>query len=725
MTTQSSQANSLLDALARKREAFSYGLIAAGFLMAVVTIFWTNRWDNGRNQPPPPAPEEKAQESPPTDAKKQEQPEVTDRSDYLPAAIWSGLNALLLFGTGVIVLTRIPPAGRGVLEVRFSLVAIGGLAGMLTALFGFVLAWRWQENLLRWINENETREARWIVAALAIFLGGLALMFFSVQLARSEERNDVVLRRMFYGCNAVLSGLLLLLFLSVVNVIVFLKMPENVITTVSAFKGLTDKSKEFLRSIDDDVQIYLIMPENQPFALGRVPYHGLYADCRALLNQCHEENGRIKALALSPATDADEVQRVFREAKISGDEKKEYGILIRYGTQDKVDAFIGARELLIPNAEGMPVFQGENRIMTELNFLSGGAQRPVIYFTQSNAEPSIGAPGAVAGIRTAHELVQYLTDRKYTVKPLLLETGKDIDLSDATMVVIAAPRRPFTSEQIDILDHYMFPRGKAPGKALGGKLVTLLPAYPGADGKVAATGLEDLLLRLGVRCESKRMLCTPQPDVKPQFILGTFADGARAEGLPITRALDRDDVILFGNVRPIAMLPPQPSMSTLGVNLLATPRGLMTYRDEQFDSDPSEIAARIRKEIQDNGSRRTAQEKQLTNSAVSFGAFVVERFQDGESAKSRPRLLAIGTDSFCSDDALAQLSSPNVYVALMGAMLDMVRERPQGMNIEPRALGSYTLKKDPDTVGLFWLPVGLVVLGIMALGMGVWVARRT
>ena len=62
---------------------------------------------------------------------------------------------------------------------------------------------------------------------------------------------------------------------------------------------------------------------------------------------------------------------------------------------------------------------------------------------------------------------------------------------------------------------------------------------------------------------------------------------------------------------------------------------------------------------------------------------------------------------------------------MMGAMLDFVRDRPQGMNIAPRALGTFELPQKPNNVVLLYLPFGVIVLGIAALGVGVWFARRT
>src|SRR5207302_74013 len=53
----------------------------------------------------------------------------------------------------------------------------------------------------------------------------LALMFASLQLARADERSSPGLRRLLYGYNAVLTGLLVLAILTVLNVLTYVPLP--------------------------------------------------------------------------------------------------------------------------------------------------------------------------------------------------------------------------------------------------------------------------------------------------------------------------------------------------------------------------------------------------------------------------------------------------------------------------------------------------------------------
>ena len=165
-------------------------------------------------------------------------------------------------------------------------------------------------------------------------------MFISMQPARAEERKSVILRRLLYGTNTLLTGLLVLLLLTVVNVMVFLKLPENVITTAAGFKGLGDTSKDFLLSIKEPVKLYLIMPQDYVPPTEGDRYTSLYADCKALLDAVESENKNVKAYFLSPATDDAEIKQVMSRYRIPEARRGQFGMLIAYGDNDDLFEFV-------------------------------------------------------------------------------------------------------------------------------------------------------------------------------------------------------------------------------------------------------------------------------------------------------------------------------------------------------------------------------------------------
>ncbi len=702
-------AETIVGTAARRREPVTYSLLAVGVLFIVVTIYWGLRWNSERE----PAPTEPgAEQTAGADEKKKERIGSSSAGDYLAGAVWSGLLAGIFLAAGGWNATRQMGTGAVVHDARVLFMALGGSIGALTALLGLALAWRWQKSIVQWISQGETEEAKWVLASLAIVFVGLALLFASMQLGRAEERSSLLIRRMMYGSNSVLSGLLLVLVLAAVNVAVAVKLPDNVITTSAAFQGLSDESRELLRTINEPVKIYLVMPESFGDDVG-MP--GLFGECKALLRACEDRNSHIMAVFLTPATDMEEIRRTQERLEIPKDQRGSFGFMIGYGNDEKPSGFIPAEGGLVQETrEGRRLFHGEARLMTELNFLSGGAKRPVVYFTQGNLEPSLTGPTR-DNPRSCKEIARYLTERKFDVKPLLLEPDMKIDLTDANMIVIAGPRTPFRRDQIELLRRYLFPpRPEIPG----GKVLAFLPAVRGEKGQVAPTELEGLFADFGVQVEPRRLFTLPrslpQKAYPPDVVMATVS--------PILqRYLPEGFRVRLGNVRPVSAgqaARPDQSVQPL---MFSYPR-VFVYQDSNYDSDPLAIDELILKE-EEQGKLQTFKEKKVSP-AAPIGALVAERLRQ-EQGGSRVRLAVIGSDWFVDDAVLSQASlGPESYTQVLTLLIEMIRDRPEAMKIEPRAIGVFNLDKDVNEDRLFWLPLFLSALAICGLGVGVWMARR-
>ena len=233
------------------------------------------------------------------------------------------------------------------LRCAIEVLAFGSFVGLTTALLGLMLGIRWNESLFKWINDDSTLDAKWVLIAASIFTAGLIIMFMSLQLARAEERTNSTLRRMLYGFNSVFLGLLLFMVLLVLNVFSFFKVPSTLVTNDSAFTELTEPSKTFLHSLDKPVKVYLMLPEKyqEPVRTrqGVIPYERLYSDCRGLLSQCENQSKFFHAEYLSPGLDSARIAAVLDRLKVKVDErdKEPFGMLI-VGDNEEAVTFINS-----------------------------------------------------------------------------------------------------------------------------------------------------------------------------------------------------------------------------------------------------------------------------------------------------------------------------------------------------------------------------------------------
>src|SRR5205807_1787301 len=114
---------------------------------------------------------------------------------------------VLLLGVGV-YLKFLPAEAADPDRVRMVLLTLGGLGGLLITSTGVALTYHWWDQWAAWLGRGEREGAGKILGALAVLIAGLAVMFAGLQVGRAEERTHAGLRRLVYGYNAVLTGVL-------------------------------------------------------------------------------------------------------------------------------------------------------------------------------------------------------------------------------------------------------------------------------------------------------------------------------------------------------------------------------------------------------------------------------------------------------------------------------------------------------------------------------------
>jgi gliding motility-associatede transport system auxiliary component len=703
--------------LAANRGPVGYVLLAIGVAFLGLAIFFGLKAFGS------------AAEAPKEEKKKDEKIEVIDREkkdekietrltrgEYFPPLVWAGGIALLTLALAGWQMNRDTAPAEEPHNARKLILLFGGTFGFLTALLGLGLLYQWRESILKWVNEGQLHEARWVLLALTTLFVGLVVMFLSLQPARAEERSSPVLRRLLYGYNSVLVGLLLLLVLAAGNAISGMKLPTTLDTTAAQFYKLDDTSKQFLADLRQPVHTYLILPRDDP---------RLFGDMKAFLTNCEDASPFFHAEYLSPGLDRDKVRQLMRRLKVPETQRDQFGLVLAVGEHEEQVSFVPDNEFLdreFDEAAGgrVPTFQAEAKVMTELSYLAEGKQAPVVYFTQGNGELDISGSPAVRE-RTAMLLREYLTQRKFEVKPLKIEAGEKPKLDDAAAVVILGPNQPLPKATVDVLRDYLQPDKL--GQKTGGKLLALLPPFPDKNGKdVAPTGLEELFGRLDVQLEPEFLVTDPYETPLPPMVDLMASPSVANSSSPFARAV-RGRLFESIYVRPVRGGELTQGRSPLSwERLLITEGRNILWHEKNFGIDEGQVFNAL---LKDAKLRKEKKAGQQNTPVALLGAEGGSPLNADPQSGARPRFVVFGTASFVSDDMLRlpQLDR-DAYLGLFTAALDWLRERPSNIGIKPRKYEFYRLEKDTSVARLYWTPVLLVCLGIVALGTGVWVVRR-
>src|SRR5205085_482026 len=160
----------------------------------------------------------------------------------LLAAVW-----LRLAGPGQLL----PPGDaqqlEGLEDTRAVLLLVGGTAGFATWVLSLALAFQWRAMILGGVEKWQGEDWWQLWVCLLAMFGGLGVMLASLLPARVAAHTNVTLRRLVYGYNTVLTGLLVLAILLVLNVLVYNYFTTSFDWTQSRMYTLSDKSKNILQ----------------------------------------------------------------------------------------------------------------------------------------------------------------------------------------------------------------------------------------------------------------------------------------------------------------------------------------------------------------------------------------------------------------------------------------------------------------------------------------------
>lgn len=629
-----------------------------------------------------------------------------NRPEHIAYSLGGLIGLILCLGLAGYTVMASPtlPESDRLTRARTSILAAGSLLGGAVMLFGLILLIVWFESITKWLDAGDTAEAHRVLIPIIVVLLGAALMFLGAQPARAEERNNPTVRRLIYGTNLGLTALLLLFALLAGNILLALRLPNKLDTTETGFYTLSETTRKILGSLDQPLTVMTNVSDRRREEV----------DVRRLLEACQEVNpAQFQVKYVSNTFDPREIDKLKK--KYPQFNFDTYWVLLATGEDASRAAFLPVMDFFAEEGAdargrgGREVFQGESKLMREVLFLADSKVKPVVYFTQGHGELSLsdrpdamGSPG-----RTAKALKTILEKNYIDVRSLTFDLKDPKVPDDASVVIIADPRRAFSPEEATALERYM--AADLPDKRRG-KLIVLSSPYPNADGKgVADTGLEALLLNYSILLGKEYVVSNPVQGIDPLQQVGAVSAAAMRSGNSIGGWLFSEQFVLLPNCRRVDVRrAPADGSGATGEVLIVSELERYTWFDPDPPTDPeSQFRAMAR-------SPDLMKKYRLTQNPVPLAATVSEG--------GKARLLVVGSGAAFADGTGGPRSA-QPPVALVSAGVDWLRDRPSVATIS-KPYQTYTLPRSADGFRLFWLPVGLVLLAVTVAGLGVWVVRR-
>jgi hypothetical protein len=639
-------------------------------------------------------------------------------------------------GVGLWALLREPGSSEDADVGRTLIVSLGGGIGLGVYLLAFLMIYAWWDTvgggLEEWQGEKGWRI--WVIALTLVT--GLGLTFASLLIGRTEQQSNPVLRRLLYGYNAVLAGQLLLLILLVINILGYIYLPQETDWTRSRLYTLADVSQNTLKNLEKPLKVYVILDTRDD---------AIFENVDRLLNNCRAVNPKVQVEVVLRGRQNARVQELMRRYLLTDP----HGVLVVSGPETKEDSeFIKWQDLYKwPEFDPMqrrrtreePTFRGEEALMSAIKYLEEGKSRPTVYFLQGHGELDISR--SIEPTRPQHkadQLRSLLEKANHTVKALRLsaaaadkpEEGSEVVSAkvpdDASVVVVAGPRRLLEREAIAALRDYMNPKDAAKKK---GKLMVLLDVVVGPDKQMIRTGLEPFMAEFNVDVGNDRILCNIRNN--PEIIYAT----------PSTTTSDRnalaaglgDEVWPMMNVRTVKPKTSGPPQAT-GANyqpekFLATTNSLV-WSETNLD-DPVKIIEDLVRSGSKGLRERLVPQLPVAVTVSESSAMPGDPHAGLLGGESKPRLVVFGNAAWASDSPLPSVfdqrqlaSAQSLYYSLFASSLAWLREKPGAIGIEAKARDKYQLPETTKVDRMLILPVGLMFVSILGLGLGVWVVRR-
>jgi hypothetical protein len=296
-------------------------------------------------------------------------------------------------------------------------------------------------------------------------------------------------------------------------------------------------------------------------------------------------------------------------------------------------------------------------------------------------------------------------DPLVTLGPDGIEGGKGLE--EADIVVVARPTEVFAPKALDALRKYVKPIGTSKK----GKLIVLLDTEVRSS-KMLQTGLEGLLREFNVEVSDKRLLSESS---RPEMVLVASDRGSPLGG--ILRV-----ILGFRNARRVDAS--RADAQGVKVEKLLVTTDFPVWEDSNLTASASDLLAKyLRTELPEDQKLRVpvavAVSESNTRPDLPPGHVPVD--------KGVPRMIVFGDSSWLANEMIAREGSGGAD--LFANCIAWLRGKAVlgRSDIEDKERNLFTLKDkttSEDVSRLTWLPLTLILISVLGLGGGIWVARR-
>jgi ABC-type uncharacterized transport system len=628
--------------------------------------------------------------------------------------------------------------------VRLFVLIFGGSVGLILFCETIARAIIWRQDILlggsvAWQGPDAWKF--WLCSYL--MFTALALMFFSFNLARTDIRKNVALRRVMYGYDAIVQMLLLIGVLFILNVVIYALYPFTFEWTRNrGAYDLSDSSKNLIANLKEETHVFVLITQATPY----------YKDVRNLLDNCQAiSNHKLDVKYISPDADrgpfaelARKFPAIFPEGTAVDSVR---GILIVYGKMPTGEndkgtyAFVPDRKLVDveggrPGEKPKYLFNGEVEILKEIKFLVDKQKKRKIYVLQGegavdldnfesrierrSVKGELSALGIgifadqlakdnyeVVGLNFGTEVPGEKTRANIVYVKEGPDKRKDVP-DDCQTLIVAGIAKPLPKETLDAIERYMERGG--PDKT-GGRMIVFLEDFVDLEGTTLRNnGIEEVLRRYGVEVTNDiplRLMENERDD--PRLIKATpprnTEHALAKQFLGETLFMKRGARI----VKPAEMGGRFKAETLLQLDFRPNEaREGIIVKDVKALLDPIGYAEELAK----GGKLMELRKREPIPVAVAVT----------ETNGSAPRLVVFGDTEFITNRELVYFSrGPNYDIAV--SSIDWMAGR-ESLGARPRSHDFVSI----DATAPFWqmvlLPGWLMFLGFISLGVAVWVVRR-